>query len=65
MFSRPEMELFAKDGSASVIDPDIHKGATYQYRAERVFRIAVDGQTLEMDGLFSPEVEVNVPSEPH
>lgn len=62
---RPEVELLAADGSASMIDPDIHNGTTYQYRAERVFRIAVDGQTLEMGSLLSPEVEINLPREPH
>lgn len=62
---RPEVELSAADGAASVIDPDIHKGTTYQYRAERVFRIAADGQSLEIDGLFSPEVEVNLSNQPH
>jgi hypothetical protein len=63
--TRPAVDLFVTGGSASVTDPDIHKGATYQYRAQLVFRIAIDGQTLEMDGQFSPEVQVNLPSEAH
>jgi len=59
--TRPTIDLSATDGSASVIDPDTQKGTTYQYRAQRVFRIAIDGQTLEMDGQFSPEVQVELP----
>jgi hypothetical protein len=57
--SRSEVELSAKDDSASVIDPDIRKGTVHQYRAERVFQIVVDRQTLEFGGPVSPEVEVN------
>jgi hypothetical protein len=59
------VDLFATDETASAIDPAIHEGTTYQYRAQRVFRIVVDGQTLEMDGQLSPEVQVNLPIEPH
>lgn len=59
--TRPEVELSATDESASAIDPDVHRGTTYQYRAQRVFRIVVDGQALEMDGQFSPEVQVELP----
>lgn len=63
--SRPESDLFAKDGSAGAMDTGVHPGTTYQYRAQRVFRISVDGQTMEMDGQFSPEVQVDLPSQPH
>lgn len=61
--SRPEVELSATDASASVIDPKIHEANTYRYRAQRVFRVVVDGQTLEMDGQFSPEVQITLPIE--
>lgn len=65
-FPKPaEVDLFAKDGSMSAMDTDVHSGITYRYRAQRVFRVAVDGQTLEMDGQFSPEVQVDLPSQPH
>lgn len=62
--SRPEKDLLATDGAASVIDPSIHKGTIYQYRAQRVFRLAVNGQALEMDGDLSPEVRVDLSGEP-
>jgi hypothetical protein len=61
LVSRPEVDLFAPDESAGTLDTRIRKGTTYQYRAQRVFRIVVDGQTLEMDGQISPEVEINLP----
>lgn len=61
----PEVDLSVPVGSASVIDPDVRRGATYRYRAQRIFRIAVDGQTLEMDGQFSPEVRIDIPSSGH
>ena len=63
--SRPEVELSATDASASVIDPEIHEANTYRYRAQRVFRVVIDGQTLEMDGQFSPEVQITLPREGH
>lgn len=63
--TRPEVELTAKDGSAATIDPDVRLGETYQYRAQRVFQMTVKGQTLEMDGQFSPEAEVNSPDKSH
>jgi hypothetical protein len=62
---RAEVDLSTKDESEILIDGDIHKGTTYQYRAQRIFRTVVDGQTLEMVGQLSPEVQVDLPSEPH
>lgn len=57
--TRPEVELSATDRSATLTDPGIRKGTAYQYRAQRIFRIVVDGQTLEMDGQFSSEVQID------
>jgi hypothetical protein len=62
---RAEVDLSTKNESESLIDRDIHKGTTYQYRAQRIFRTVVDGQTLEMVGQLSPEVQVDLPNEPH
>lgn len=56
---RPEVELTAKDEFATTIDPQVRQTEIYQYRAQRVFRMTVEGQTFEMDGQFSPEVKVN------
>lgn len=60
---RPEVDLFAVDGSAGAVDSGVHTGNVFQYRAQRIFRIVADGQTLEIDGQISPEVEVNVAGE--
>jgi hypothetical protein len=60
--TRPEVELSAQDGSASATDSSVQRTEIYQYRAQRVFRILVEKQTLEMDGQFSNEVEVNAPN---
>jgi hypothetical protein len=40
------------------IDKDIRFGATYEYRAQRVARVNVDGETLELDGPMSAPVRV-------
>ncbi len=40
------------------LDKDIHLGETYEYRAQRVARVSVDGRTLELDGQMSTPVRV-------
>jgi hypothetical protein len=40
------------------LDKDIRFGETYEYRAQRVARMTVDGQTLELDGELSAPVRV-------
>ncbi len=40
------------------LDQDIRFGETYEYRAQRVARLPVNGATLEMDGPLSAQVTV-------
>ena len=40
------------------LDKNIRFGQTYEYRAQRVARVTVDGQTLELDGELSAPVRV-------
>ena len=47
-------------GPDRALDKDIHFGETYEYRAQRVARIRVDGQALELDGEPSAPVRVEV-----
>ncbi|HEU5458633.1 MAG TPA: hypothetical protein VFU68_08440 [Terracidiphilus sp.] len=42
------------------LDKTARIGETYEYRAHRVVRITVDGQTLELAGALSPPAIVNV-----
>ncbi len=42
------------------LDKEIRFGESYEYRAQRVDRITVDGQTMELDGAFSTPVRVDV-----
>jgi hypothetical protein len=60
----PGKELLANDESGQAFDGDFRKGATYEYTAQRVVRLAVGGQILEMAGPFSRAVRVNTTSEP-
>lgn len=48
----------AATGPNHVLDKDIRFGETYEYRAQRVARITVDGKTLELAGELSPPVRV-------
>ncbi len=41
------------------LDKDIRFGETYEYRAQRVARLTVDGKTLELDSTFSSPVRIN------
>jgi len=40
------------------LDKDIRLGETYEYRAQRVLRMSVNGQTLELAGALSPPLRV-------
>jgi hypothetical protein len=40
------------------LDKEIRFGQSYEYRAQRVARVTVDGQTLELDGELSAPVRV-------
>jgi hypothetical protein len=40
------------------LDKDIHFGETYEYRAQRVVRVKVDGQIFELDGPLSAPVHL-------
>ena len=42
------------------LDKDIRFGETYEYRAQRVARISVDGRTLELDGQLSAPVRIEI-----
>ncbi len=42
------------------LDRSIRFGETYAYRAQRIVRVNVDSRTLELDGLLSPPVRVDV-----
>ncbi|HEV2484196.1 MAG TPA: fibronectin type III domain-containing protein [Terracidiphilus sp.] len=48
----------AERGPDRAMDKDIRFGETYEYRAQRVARVKVDGQTLELDGPLSAPVRV-------
>jgi len=40
------------------LDSSIEFGATYEYRAQRVARVAINGQTLELAGPLSPPTRI-------
>jgi hypothetical protein len=55
-----EQNLLIEDGSQGrALDKSIHFGETYEYRAQRVARLTVDGKALELDGELSPPVKVD------
>jgi hypothetical protein len=43
---------------AQALDKTIHFGETYEYRAQRVARVTVDGQTVELAGPLSDPIRV-------
>jgi hypothetical protein len=45
-------------GACRALDQEIRFGETYEYRAQRVARVTVDGKTLELDGALSAPVRV-------
>ena len=55
-----EQTLLADSGPAQdlVLDKTIRFGRTYEYRAQRVARIEIDGQTVELPGPLSAPIHV-------
>jgi hypothetical protein len=55
-----ERNLLVETGSRSgrALDKEIRFGQVYEYRAQRVARITVDGKTVELDGPLSAAVRV-------
>ena len=55
-----EQNLLVEPGSQPgvALDPAIRFGGTYEYRAQRVKRATVDGQSLELAGAWSAPVRV-------
>ena len=55
-----ELNLLVEAGAAAgrVLDKEIRFGQTYEYRAQRVARVTVDGRTVELAGELSPPVRV-------
>jgi hypothetical protein len=43
----------------NALDASIHFGETYEYEAQRVTRVKVDGAVMELDGAFSQPVRVD------
>lgn len=53
------VESAADSTPAVAIDKNIVFGNTYEYRAQRVIRVASNGNTLELDGEFSAPIRVD------
>lgn len=53
-------DLLVEGGSRSgqTLDANVHLGGIYEYRAQRVVRIAVGSQTIELPGQLSPPVQI-------
>jgi fibronectin type 3 domain-containing protein len=47
-----------RTGSCRALDRSIRFGQSYEYRAQRVARVTVNGKTLELDGELSAPVRV-------
>ena len=45
-------------GDCRAVDKDIRSGQSYEYRAQRVARVTVDGKTLELAGELSAPVRI-------
>ena len=56
-----ERTLLIEAGAATdhALDKDIRFGESYEYRAQRVARVTVDGQTLELAGPLSAPVRID------
>lgn len=54
-----EQNLLIEDvHEGRALDKDVHFGETYEYRAQRVSRVTVDGKTLELPGELSTPVQI-------
>jgi hypothetical protein len=47
-------------GFCRTLDKDIHFGQSYEYRAQRVAQVTVDGKTIELAGELSAPVRIDV-----
>ena len=47
-----------RNGSCRALDTNIRLGQSYEYRAQRVARVTLEGKTLELAGEFSAPVQV-------
>jgi len=52
------VESGTREEAGRALDKDIHFGQTYEYSAQRVLRVRVSGQTLELAGLPSAPVRI-------
>jgi hypothetical protein len=57
-----QQNLFVDTGSdqGHAIDKTVRFDERYEYRAQRVARVEINGKTLELDGAFSSPVQVDV-----
>lgn len=57
-----EQNLLVEGGSQAggTLDKTVRTGETYEYRAQRVVRVTLDGQTLELAGALSAPVRAEV-----
>lgn len=55
-----EQNLVVETGSREALDKSIHFGETYEYRAQRVAHVDVDGKKLDLEGELSQPVRVEV-----
>jgi hypothetical protein len=54
-----EQNLLIEDVmQGQALDKSIHFGETYEYRAQRIRRVSVDGETLELAGELSPPIQI-------
>jgi hypothetical protein len=54
-----EQSLFVEDAKqGAALDKSVHFGETYEYHAQRVSRVTVDGKTFELEGELSAPVRV-------
>lgn len=60
-------DVVVDDGSRTgqALDTDIQRGETYEYSAQRVFRVTLAGQTLELAGQFSAPVLIETTTGAH
>jgi len=57
----PDQNLLVEQGTPAgrAIDRQIKLGETYEYRAQRIARVSVNGKTVELDGPFSAPLRVD------
>jgi hypothetical protein len=53
------LNLVVEPDGGAAIDREITFGRTYEYRAQRIARIASGGKTIELDGEFSAPIQIS------